>query len=291
MTAPRLAYNHSASVGSGDGCATSSGSTVAGLAFTSSASTYPTAYRDALFFADHNRNCIWTMFAGADGLPSASSVQLLMSGGSSPVDLEIGPGGDLFYAGFDGGDVRRISYPTTNRAPTAVAQATPTTGSAPLSVSFDGTGSSDPDPSDTLTYAWDLDGDTGCHPHQLQTFAGASGSLAAPDHEYPSYLELTLTATDSRGLTDTQTVRLDPWTVQLMLTSNPSGMTLSLNAANAATSFTRTVIEGSSNSLSATDQVRNKSSWAFQSWSDLGAKTHNIVANTSTTYTARFKQR
>ena len=48
-----------------------------------------------------------------DGLPSPSVAQPFMSGGSGPVDLVIGPGGDLFYAGFDGGDVRRISYPIT----------------------------------------------------------------------------------------------------------------------------------------------------------------------------------
>ena len=33
-----------------------------------------------------------------------------------------------------------------------------------------------------------------------------SGSFAAPDHEYPSYLELRLTATDAGGLTDTKTL-------------------------------------------------------------------------------------
>ena len=36
-----------------------------------------------------------------------------------------------------------------------------------------------------------------CHSHPVQTFDGvASGSFSAPDHEYPSHLELTLTATD-----------------------------------------------------------------------------------------------
>ena len=44
-----------------------------------------------------------------------------------------------------------------------------------------------------------------CHAHPSQTFTGvASGSFAAPDHEYPSYLELRLTATDAGGLTDTE---------------------------------------------------------------------------------------
>ena len=40
-----------------------------------------------------------------------------------------------------------------------------------------------------------------CHAHALQSFPGSDGgSFAAPDHEYPSYLELRLTATDSGGL-------------------------------------------------------------------------------------------
>jgi hypothetical protein len=45
----------------------------------------------------------------------------------------------------------------------------------------------------------------------IQTWSGVqSGSLSAPDHEYPSYLELRLTATDSGGATRTTTRRLDP---------------------------------------------------------------------------------
>ena len=144
---------------SGDGCPIDNGSAVAGLAFASSQSTYPATYDGALFFADHNRNCIWAMLKGADGLPSPSNVQPFMSGGSGPVDLVIGPGGDLFYAGFDGGDVRRISYPVANARPPRSQARTRPPATAPLTVAFDGTGSSDPDPGDTLSYAWDLDGD------------------------------------------------------------------------------------------------------------------------------------
>ena len=43
-----------------------------------------------------------------------------------------------------GGTVRRISY-AANQPPTAVITASPTTGPAPLTVSFNGSGSSDPD--------------------------------------------------------------------------------------------------------------------------------------------------
>ena len=45
-----------------------------------------------------------------------------------------------------------------NQPPNAVATASPTSGTVPLAVSFNGSGSSDPDGSITA-YAWDLDGD------------------------------------------------------------------------------------------------------------------------------------
>ena len=55
-----------------------------------------------------------------------------------------------------------------------------------------------------------------CHTHSIQSFTGvANGSFTAPDHEYPSYLDLKLTVTDSGGLTDTESIRLDPRTVVL----------------------------------------------------------------------------
>jgi hypothetical protein len=85
-----------------------------------------------------------------------------------------------------------------------------------------------------------------CHTHPLQGFSGvASGSFPTPDHEYPSYLELSLTATDSKGLTDTKTVRLNPKTVDLTFQSNPSGLKLTVGSSTATAPFTRTVIVGS----------------------------------------------
>jgi PKD domain len=272
-----------------------------------------------------------------------------------------------------------------------VATATPTTGAAPLTVAFDGSGSSDPDPEDPITYAWDLDGDdafddstaaqpsytytasgsytaslrvtdshgesdtaavtitvgnpsvtafittptadttwkvgdeitfsggatdaqggtlpasalvwnlimhhcfsdgSSCHTHPLQDFDGmSSGSFIAPDHEYPSYLELKLTATDSEGLTDTKTLRLDPQTVTLTFQTTPGGLRLAVNGSQSTATFTRTVIVGSTNTISAvTPQSKGKKTYTFSSWSDGGPQTHNIIAPaTGTTYTARFR--
>ena len=93
--------------------------------------------------------------------------------------------GDLFYATFDGG---------RNNPPQAVASANPTSGPAPLTVQFTGSGSSDPD-GDALTYSWDLNGDgnygdsTAANPSFTYTTAGT--------------YQVTLTVTDARGASST----------------------------------------------------------------------------------------
>ena len=61
----------------------------------------------------------------------------------------------------------------------------------------------------------------------------AGGSFPAPDHEYPSYLELVLTATDAGGLSTRQPGRLDPRTVDLTFASNPPGLQLAVGSTAA----------------------------------------------------------
>jgi glucose/arabinose dehydrogenase len=134
---------------------------------------------------------------------------------------------------------------------------------------------------------------SGCHEHVLQTFPGtASGGFSAPDHEYPSYLELRLTATDGLGLSDTKSVTVQPRTVDLAFESAPMGLSLTVNAASDVTPFTRRVIVGSTNSLGApSPQEHSGLRWSFSSWSDDGAAAHDIVAPAASatwraTYTA-----
>jgi glucose/arabinose dehydrogenase len=391
VTAPYRAYNHGAQVVAGESCPTGS-SSLSGLAFYGGGN-YPADYDGALFFADYARDCIWAMQRdGTGSLPSPSKVKNFVTGAANPVDIEIGPSGDasgdLFYVDFDGGTIRRISYAAANQPPTAVATATLTSGPAPLTVKFDGRGSSDPESGDTLSYAWDLDADgahddsisatpshtyttagvytvslkvtdsegasstatvtitadnsppsatitapsptttwavgdtinfagsatddhdgslpanslswslllhhcpSNCHTHLLQTWEGsASGSFPAADHEYPSHLELRLAATDSKGLTDTKSVRLDPKTVDITLQSRPTALKLSLNQATTTTPFTQTVIQYSTNTISApSPQSKEGTSYEFTSWSNDGAQAHTSTANASTTYTATFSE-
>jgi hypothetical protein len=81
-----------------------------------------------------------------------------------------------------------------NRDPEAVAKATPVAGEPPLAVSFDASGSSDPD-GDDLTYTWDF-GD------------GQQGAGLTVSHTYTSSgtFRAVLTVNDGNGGVDTDTV-------------------------------------------------------------------------------------
>jgi PKD repeat protein len=165
-------------------------------------------------------------------------------------------------------------------------------------VGFAGSGSDAQDgslPPSSMHWYLDLEHcPSNCHTHQIADWPGiASGSFSAPDHEYPSHLVLYLEVTDSGGLTDTTALRLDPRTVNLTFaTASPSGLNVTLNGKTAKTPFTSTVIMGSANSISApTPQTKGGRTYDFRRWSDGGARTHNVTASASKTYTATFRRR
>ncbi|MEO3741901.1 PQQ-dependent sugar dehydrogenase [Plantactinospora sp. B5E13] len=384
---PYYTYQHSQSVAAGDGCRTG-GSSPAGVAFyPTSGGGYPATYAGALFFADYSRGCLWAMRAGANGLPDPARI-VPFAATPGVVDLRIGPEGDLYYVDLTGGTVRRFHHSAGNQIPHAAVDATPTSGNAPLTVSFDAVGSSDPDPGDILEYQWDFTGDgtvdatgltashrytsigtytarlrvvdigglsdtatvqirvgtaapvpviespttaarwsTGqtvtfqgratdpqqgalpasaltwelvlqhcstvenCHSHPVRGWTGVStGDFLAPDHEYPSYLELTLTARDAGGLTGSTTLRLDPQTVRISLATKPAGLRINLNGRSLTTPNSVEVIVGSTNTVSAPGpQTLGPATYTFASWSDGGAATHVITAPaTARTYTATY---
>ena len=113
-TPPFDAYNHSSTLGPADTCTNGAGSSViSAIAFTGASSNYPVAYKGALFFGDHSRDCIWVERVGANGLPSRAKVRTFVddSAHPAPVDLETDPvSGDLFYVNIYAGSVHRISY-------------------------------------------------------------------------------------------------------------------------------------------------------------------------------------
>ena len=100
-TPPYFTYNHSAHVVAGDSCPTGS-SSITGLAFYTGASNYPASYNDGLFFA---RLCpqLHLVHARRDatGSPTRRACSRSHLRLQAPVDLEIGPNGDLFYADLE----------------------------------------------------------------------------------------------------------------------------------------------------------------------------------------------
>jgi glucose/arabinose dehydrogenase len=386
--APYFEYQHDASVVTGDGCRTEPTSITGTAFYPATGGNYPSKYNGALFFSDYSRGCIWVMLAGSNGLPDPTKIEDFVTGttGVSPVDLEIGPGGDLFYADIGGGTIRRIRYNPDSQVPVAVLDASPSNGLLPLTVKFDARRSTDPD-GDPLTYSWDLNGDgvfgdaTSPNPSYTFTTAGArtvsvrvsdplndqdvatvtidagntppvptistpspqltwrvgdtisfsgsasdaqdgalppsalswrydtmlcptpgtcsidpgltfdgvtSGSFAAQPQEYPSHLRLSLTATDSGGLSQTTFVDLYPRTSTLTLASDPAGATLTLGSTTGVAPFNTTVITGGLQSISAPDQTIGGQADVFAGWSDGGASSHDITVSGATTLTATF---
>ncbi len=155
ITNPYYPYAHGANPPDPNGCS-GGGASTTGVAFYEGGD-YPASFDGALFFSDYTWQCIWVMYPGGNGLPNTGTIDTFVSG-IAAIDLEIGTSGDLFAVDILAGKIYRIEYPGSNNPPLAVATGAPTSGTAPLTVNFDGSGSSDPD-SDPITYAWDLDDD------------------------------------------------------------------------------------------------------------------------------------
>lgn len=197
VTAPYFQYSHGAKVVPGESCPTSGGAATTGVSFYE-AGGYPARYAGGLFFADFERHCIWFMPPGANGLPDRAAIQTFATNLGSVVDLRTGPGGDLFYIDIVGSQLRRIHFDAGNVPPVANIDASTVSGVPPLTVALDGSASDDPDPGDTLTYAWDTNGDGAfddASTPQTQATFGIRGSYT-----------VRLRVTDNRGASDTASV-------------------------------------------------------------------------------------
>jgi glucose/arabinose dehydrogenase len=131
-----------------------------------------------------------------------------------------------------------------------------------------------------------------CHEHPLQTFAGIRhAEFVAPQHEYPSYIQIILRVSDKRGLSGTASLPLKPNTVDVSLQSQPVGIPLLAGSTEAATPFTVTAIDGSEIQITAppTAEIGGRK-FAWQSWSDGGPIGHAILAQGSPSFTAVYSE-
>jgi glucose/arabinose dehydrogenase/PKD repeat protein len=190
LTNPIYSYDHA------DGCAS-----ITGGAFVPGGA-WPPAYEGTYLFSDYECGKIFRL-ADSGGGTFIRTELVTGSGASSAVTMIFGPHGPgqaLYYTTYAaGGQVRRLAYTgTANRAPTAIADATPTSGGVPLDVLFDATRSSDPD-GGALEFEWDF-GDG--QPH---VFASTISHSYASAGTYTAVL----TVRDTLGSVGQASVRID----------------------------------------------------------------------------------
>ncbi|MCF6377943.1 PQQ-dependent sugar dehydrogenase [Nocardioides KLBMP 9356] len=126
---------------------------------------WPKRYDDTPMFYEWTRDYIKGFHVDGDDVAIESVVAGIVT--DNPMDMEFGPDGALYVLEYGDGyfaenpdaQLSRIDFVGTgNRSPKARITTDRAAGKGPLTVSFSGETSSDPD-GDTLTYAWDFESD------------------------------------------------------------------------------------------------------------------------------------
>lgn len=185
-------------------------------------SGYPAAYCGKIAFGTYGNGMLNTLDPASN-----NAVAPFGSGNYGWVDLESAPDdgglsygaqGDLTYVDFGDasdrtGSIGRISYTPGKSPPTAVVSASASQGAAPLSVSFNASGSSDPD-GGALRFDWDFGNGT--------TALDAGPTPPPRSYGYGRYVAW-VTVTDPTGLSATENVRIDAGGPTTTLTAPGNG--------------------------------------------------------------------
>ncbi|MGH3005210.1 MAG: ThuA domain-containing protein [Gaiellaceae bacterium] len=161
---------------------------------------FPEYFDDTPFFYEWGRNYVKEFRLDSSGELLKINDHVPNFEFLRPMDMEFGPDGSMYLlewgTGFGGANpdsgLYRIDYVKGSRSPIAEASADPDSGPVPLTVQFSSEGSRDPDPGDTITFAWDFEFDgtvDSTEPHPTHTYTAAGNYTAQ------------LTVTDTSGKT------------------------------------------------------------------------------------------
>lgn len=146
--------------------------------------------------------------------------------------------------------------------------------------------------SSTLTPHWEFwieHCPLACHLHPLTSSDSASGAVIGEADGFPSHLRFEFTATDSRGMSTTQTAVLQPRLIELHVVSDPPGVALDLNGNSSTELLTTGMIAGESALVSAPAKaVLSGTEYEFAGWSDGGARVHEVTSFQTQTVVAHY---
>jgi glucose/arabinose dehydrogenase/chitodextrinase len=195
---------------------------------------------------------------------------------------------------------------STNALPLTVSAGAPPTGTilAPTDgatfvsgdvISFSGAGT---DPEDgalpASAFTWNIDFLHEGHVHPGIPIVGVkSGTFTIPstghDFEGNTRYRITLTVTDSNGLTNVKSALIWPTKVDLTFDTVPSGLTLYLDGIAKTTPFVYDTLVGFQHNIEARNQVTGTNNATFAAWSDGGTQTHTLVVPaTDSSYVATY---
>ena len=165
---------------------------------------FPDYYEGKWFVVDYVRAWIMVATMNEDRTKVVAMERFLPDEKyTSPLDMDFGPGGDLYiieYSPAPGGRLSKISYTAGNRAPRVIVSANRVAGATPLRVSLSARGTTDPD-GDVLRYRWTVTPAAG--QGRRYTIANPVATLTKP-----GVYQAVLTATDPLGASSRDSVRL-----------------------------------------------------------------------------------
>jgi glucose/arabinose dehydrogenase/PKD repeat protein len=198
---PLYAYTHE------DG----SGKAITGGAFYEGGQ-FPAEYLGSYFFGDYVLGFIKRLTPDGRVMDFQNA--------SSPVDIDVGPDGSLYYLSIGEGAVHRIQHvrheneegkERENGIPIAMIAADTTSGTPPLAVTFDGSASTDPE-QDELFYQWDFgDGSE-----------GSSGVTVTHTYDAGGSYVVTLLVDDGNGGTSSATASIVVGNLPITMINSPS---------------------------------------------------------------------
>ncbi|MBK6551671.1 MAG: PQQ-dependent sugar dehydrogenase [Flavobacteriales bacterium] len=154
----------------------------------------PAGYQNSAFHGDYAGG--WIRRYKYDANDQVTNVYDFASGLGPITWIGSGPDGCVWYIKYDSNVIRRICYTlAVNLPPVAVATQSAQYGPGPLSVTFDASGSSDPE-NGALTYAWNFGNGTSNSVNPTQVFTSPPGVVTT--------YNVVLTVTDNIGQSTTQ---------------------------------------------------------------------------------------